>query len=1166
MTQEQTTAGWNWRVIGLPRPRLRHLALILLALIALLGAAGYLIYHHQTQVFNFAVGGMVDPLKITVGEISFSELGTITARKVQVEHPSGDGKWLEIEQVDIRYDADEILDRRRARSIHLRAPVVKIDDAVIDGFKGGDDAPSEADAELDLGVLGTITDELVVEDGRADVALSGLPPMRFAFDVSARGLSSVPGDDLWISSQPLGIHLTEVEVGRAGEEQLLTADGIETEFHLGRHGRVVEAQELKFERPLITITPLSLSSLEGPESTDAEALEEVAAPSVEPSDTEAGAALSVRLKQFGIDDGQFDLRGFERDGPVLPDIAFNTSVAWQDIVIDADGVRSTQELHWVLEDLRADGALAEASIDDKVALLRAAAVEARFSPQELILDRRLAGLTVRRPEITASERGLSRFLAAESEQRTGQDETSEKPSSAPFQLGQLSIVDGRFDLEGFQIAEDGPWLPDLATGFAAEFQELTIAGSDGVVRSSQPQTVRLAELRLNGGALDTNETLLRVAGLELEFRPTELVDKGEIDRLAIQSPSIVVTDQTLSRWSVPEDEQVSRGSKDHKTSAVERPVSTQDANASLEPVIWSIHDLQVSDGSFLTNVVEATSGIPWLQGQFDVQTVAPEARDTAYKDLYRVGFADLRVRPATSEQMASPGAEEIKARARSQISRRDAAFVRDVVFELSPSGIQRHRRIEKLFVSGGTIRLGNQFQALMDGGDEQGAQAQEKAPTDQAQQSTDAIASAAEDDHTPWRIDELQISSSIVRLEEMVPQIDGLEFSVETTLKDVPLSEEGLASQDQLQKLELVSIDIRDPYDGLRAVAFLPTIFLEFSLAGLVNKEIEKIDLIGPVLYVGEPLFNWVEYQRKHWAGNEGDATGGDSESGGWTVKHLNAYHGKNVIAPVGSPIGIVPFPFSISTNLEHGELALELQIPEEQYVYSFPALKLNLFGLSGEVAFNVPIRHKDNNLVQTFELDRLVWRNYDAEELFLTVTYDANGIYGKLGGKAYEGYINGEFNIYLKELGQWDGWLSGVEVNMEPITQVLAPDNFVMAGLVSAKLQSNGNGMELGTTSGDLDVLTPGRIEITKLDELIKELPEEWTQLKLSMSRMALEGLKTFEYDQGKGTVELENRDGLISLHLSGPNGSRVFDIFLHDMRTNKGAADDVLADTAAE
>jgi len=401
----------------------------------------------------------------------------------------------------------------------------------------------------------------------------------------------------------------------------------------------------------------------------------------------------------------------------------------------------------------------------------------------------------------------------------------------------------------------------------------------------------------------------------------------------------------------------------------------------------------------------------------------------------------------------------------------------------------------------------------------------------------------------------------------MVPQLEGVQFSIETTMQDVPLSADGLISRDRMQQVEIAGIELRDPYEGMRTAALLPTIFLKFSLAGLMKQEVESIDLLGPVLYVGEPLFNWIDYQRKHRQQNEGNSLepaewqdeGGEEAAadgtGSWKLKRINAHYGKMVIAPIGTPIGIVPFPFEVETNFEDGQIALNLEIPQEQYVYSLADLKLDLYGLSGKIDFNVPIRQESNNLVQTFNLDRLVWKQFDAEKIFVSVTYDADGIYGELGGKAYEGYVNGQFNIYLKDLGKWDGWLAATKVDMAPITQVIAPENFVMDGKISGKLVSSGKGLELGETTGELWAVTPGRIEITKLESVIEALPEEWTQLKRSLSALALNGLKTFDYQTAAGKIDLVNRDGEIALDLRGPTGSREFHFYLHDWRKKKAS-----------
>ena len=67
-----------------------------------------------------------------------------------------------------------------------------------------------------------------------------------------------------------------------------------------------------------------------------------------------------------------------------------------------------------------------------------------------------------------------------------------------------------------------------------------------------------------------------------------------------------------------------------------------------------------------------------------------------------------------------------------------------------------------------------------------------------------------------------------------------------------------------------LEFEIPDPYDSFIKVAELPTIFVEFSLPGVVNQQIDKIDLIGPVLYIGQGLFWWVDYQRNHRKQNEG--------------------------------------------------------------------------------------------------------------------------------------------------------------------------------------------------------------------------------------------------------------------------------------------------------
>src|SRR4029079_6685778 len=101
-------------------------------------------------------------------------------------------------------------------------------------------------------------------------------------------------------------------------------------------------------------------------------------------------------------------------------------------------------------------------------------------------------------------------------------------------------------------------------------------------------------------------------------------------------------------------------------------------------------------------------------------------------------------------------------------------------------------------------------------------------------------------------------------------------------------------------------------------------------------------------------------------------------------------------------------------------------------------------------VQFNLPLKERDNNLTEVFKVKRIRWKDLHLDDGFLSVTYDAGGIYGKFGGAAYNGYVNGEINVYNDVVYSWDGWISG-NTEMREITQKLYPRYFLMDGKVRA-------------------------------------------------------------------------------------------------------------------
>ncbi|MBU6180107.1 MAG: hypothetical protein KGR69_10610, partial [Verrucomicrobia bacterium] len=473
---------------------------------------------------------------------------------------------------------------------------------------------------------------------------------------------------------------------------------------------------------------------------------------------------------------------------------------------------------------------------------------------------------------------------------------------------------------------------------------------------------------------------------------------------------------------------------------------------------------------------------------------------------------------------------------------------------------QDTRRLGKVKIDGAVLTVGEGLKAVVGGGNPAPNPATPTTPpVPQAGRPATTRALPA------WNLGEIEITRSRVHFEAIVPQIEGLQFAIETRLFDVPLSLEGILAQDKLQKIELAGIEIKDPYTSFITVADLPTIFVEFSLAGLARQTVEKIDLIGPSLHVGQGLFWWVDYQRRFREQNEGSSLGFESDEpqesvkkNGWIIRTINATAGKIVIAPTGVPIGAVPFPFNATTNMSEGSIELKLNIPDEEHVYRFPQYKVEVSGLAGDVRFNVPVEDVNNNLVQTFTLKRAKWKDYEARDLFLSVTFDENGVYGKFGGNAYDGYTEGQFNFYLKDEGKWDAWIAGTGLDTGPITSVIAPGTFLMDGKVSLKLISEGRRKVVGKTSGEFRTMTPGWFDVTKLDAMLEKLPPDWNSLQRGLTELSLIALKRFDYDSGSGSLSFLNREGTLDLRFEGDYGTRTLRLQAHDQR-NPNPADDL-------
>lgn len=427
---------------------------------------------------------------------------------------------------------------------------------------------------------------------------------------------------------------------------------------------------------------------------------------------------------------------------------------------------------------------------------------------------------------------------------------------------------------------------------------------------------------------------------------------------------------------------------------------------------------------------------------------------------------------------------------------------------------------------------------------------------------------------SPWHVGHLIVEESDITVTNLVPGMPSVKFGVSFNVVNTPLLPEDLAENVQPQRIELHNLKIPSPNGTARYVAELDSIFVSFTLGGLMQKEIEGIEIVSPTLFVGEDLFWYVDFYRKYAergavpakAGPQIAAANSDDlefelasaiaeaepeiSQASWSVKRLQVHSGKLVLAPKGIPLkGFrTPFPFHIDSEVRRGTLEADMEIPPD--TYALPDFDLQFQGMHGKVQFNLPFKQKDNNLTETFEVESIRYKSLKTGKAFLSVTYDTAGFYAKFGAEAYDGYLNGELNVYNDDSYHWDGWIGGKNIQTHEITRILCPGYFLMDGRVEATLVAQGSKNELYQADGSFSNHTPGKITISALNGIIKDLPKDWDPLKAQITKIGLETLRDFAYDHAEMKCRFYGREGNGFFRFSGPLGTRKFDINVYDHR----------------
>ncbi|MCB1226117.1 MAG: hypothetical protein KDK99_09935 [Verrucomicrobiales bacterium] len=651
---------------------------------------------------------------------------------------------------------------------------------------------------------------------------------------------------------------------------------------------------------------------------------------------------------------------------------------------------------------------------------------------------------------------------------------------------------------------------------ALHLQDIAIAPNTAP-RSSASQTLSIADFQLDLSPDSPEAQHLTWRSLDLQVTPDALLDEGLIDSLHLDQPRLEGT--LPPAWLQP------------SSPPPDAAPSPSETTAAFDITRLHIGDLSLKSGRLdLRGQLGETFD---LGTDFNIATTAPRT--------HAVELTALRLRATDLDPNPVVQAQSLRA-------------------TINLTQLFNHHRIESLQLTDGQVEVNDSLFELLP-------------PPSDTPQATPTASSKPPKGRT-WSAGRVEVQDLGITLHKIAPGLPSLHFNVQFEADDTPLQPEGLVAHVAPQKVELTGLTILAPYGSFRPVARLGSIFVHFTLDDLLHSKLRRIEVISPTLYVGEPLFWYVDYYRKYAAGeirSDTDApafaltskqttispdpataiAAPGSTTPGWTVEELAVEGGKIVIAPKGVPLAGFrqPFPFSFSTRLESGHFDAELEIPKD--TYPIEKLDLEFRGMRGKVLFNLPIKTQDNNLTETFWVDQIRWKQLHIEEAHLSVTYDENGVYGKFGGAAYEGYIDGQFNIYNDLNYTWDGWIAGTRVRATEITEKMTPAYLLLDGLVSGKVIATGNASEL--YQADLEVTSeqPGRFVISGLDDLLKEYaPSVAPSLTDQVTRIGLETLRDFEYDDAQIGARFYGREGKGNLRVVGPTGSRNIDVNVYDHR----------------
>lgn len=402
-----------------------------------------------------------------------------------------------------------------------------------------------------------------------------------------------------------------------------------------------------------------------------------------------------------------------------------------------------------------------------------------------------------------------------------------------------------------------------------------------------------------------------------------------------------------------------------------------------------------------------------------------------------------------------------------------------------------------------------------------------------------------------WTIARLEISRGTVMfyseaVDISVPVRLGIRRPI--VLYDIKLGKPDESESMTRERVEdIENVYIVSPFDPVAPVFSFPLIRLTFTYKELWHHQLRNVQLVRPTMFLGEDLFWFTDQFRK-----ERKSMPATGVTAPWHVDEFEVQYGQLAVSAFGQPV--VHFPFFFETKASDirldqlDKLSVKSAIKIKRLDQDYPDYKLRLVGLTGQLYFSLPpTDDKANNVVNTIAIDEVSWNDIPVTKVGSTVTFDPNGIYGKIYGACEGGQLSGNFEFYYTKGFTWNVDLFAEKINCQPVAEKVAGKYFNLTGELDGKVSVQGKVTEIQSCKGLLSLPHAGLLEIKSLDTLMKNLPAKPTLLKEQAMKIAVESFRSYPYEKGDFKVDYTPASGSAILSLTSTHGDRHFDIYWH-------------------